>query len=47
MPPKNITSVIRKIHIPRVEASFCCACGFELFAQCEGFFVNATSCVSR
>src|ERR1035437_10629021 len=25
MPPKNIISVIRKIHIPSVEASFCCA----------------------
>src|SRR5579859_5961052 len=25
MPPKNMTSVRRKIHIPRVEASFCCA----------------------
>src|ERR1700681_1371685 len=25
MPPKNMTSVMRKIHIPSVEASLCCA----------------------
>src|SRR5579863_3630602 len=25
MPPKNMTSVMRKTHIPRVEASFCCS----------------------
>src|SRR5882724_11669603 len=25
MPPKNMISVMRKIHIPSVEASFCCS----------------------
>src|SRR4051794_27256465 len=25
MPPKNMISVMRKIHIPRVEAFFCCS----------------------
>src|ERR1700721_4472960 len=25
MPPKNMTSVMRKIHMPSVEASLCCA----------------------
>src|SRR6185312_16875613 len=25
IPPKNMTSVMRKIHIPSVDASFCCA----------------------
>ena len=37
MPPKNMISVMRKIHIPSVEASFCCAGGIELLAQRERF----------
>ena len=37
MPPKNMISVMRKIHIPRVEASFCCSAVSNWYAQRERF----------
>ena len=38
MPPKNMISVTRNTHIPRVAASFCCAIVVEVMLQpaCDG-----------
>src|ERR1019366_2954970 len=51
MPPKNITSVMRKIHIPREEASFCCSavlnCSRNASVSTWGSLTNLTLLADR
>src|SRR5215472_13680216 len=40
MPPKNKTSVARKIHMPSVEASFCCSTSSNWCRRAKEWLAN-------